>query len=71
MPQDLGNQAGAAQKAPVAPPHPDVEGVDQQTKKLVPDEPIVKDAAKSVEGENEAKAKMAKPASEGNEATAQ
>lgn len=59
-------------KAAAAPPPPaaEADGDQHKTKKLVPDEPIVKDAAKSVEGENEAKAKLAKPASEGNEATA-
>lgn len=54
----------------VAPPHPDVQGVDQETKRFAPDEPIP-DAKKSVEGEKEREEKSAKPASEGNEATAQ
>ncbi|KAK3364435.1 glycosyltransferase family 39 protein [Lasiosphaeria hispida] len=54
--------------ASVAPPHPDVQGVDQETPvRLVPDEPIA--AAKSVEGEKEREEKAAKPASEGNDAT--
>ncbi|KAK4215822.1 glycosyltransferase [Rhypophila decipiens] len=54
---------------PVAPPHPDVEGVDRETpKRLVPDEPVPV-AEKSVEGEKEAEEKVAKPASENTEAT--
>ncbi|KAK0633741.1 glycosyltransferase family 39 protein [Immersiella caudata] len=54
----------------VAPPHPDVQGVDSETTKrsLVPDEPIPP-PKKSVEGEKEAEEKVPKPASEGNEAT--
>lgn len=52
----------------VAPPHPDVQGVDQETKRSVPDEPMP-DVEKSVEGEKEKEEKSAKPASEGNEAT--
>ncbi|KAK3371984.1 glycosyltransferase family 39 protein [Podospora didyma] len=60
----------AADPASVAPPHPDVEGVDRSTAKgLVPDEPIPA-AKKSVEGEKEREGKVAKPASEGNDATA-
>lgn len=69
-PQDHAGQDGGAQGG-VAPPHPDVQGVDQETKRgLVPDEPIPA-AKKSVEGEKEKEEKSAKPASEGNEATAQ
>jgi dolichyl-phosphate-mannose-protein mannosyltransferase len=68
-PEDHAGQAGAA-KDGVAPPHPDVQGVDQETKRLVPDEPIAA-AKKSVEGEKENEEKSAKPASESNEATAQ
>lgn len=60
----------AAPEAPVAPPHPDVQGVDQETKSVVLDEPIAA-AKKSIEGEKEKEEKSAKPASEGNEATAQ
>lgn len=56
--------------AGVAPPHPDVEGVDSQTiqKKGVSDESIPP-AKESIEGDHEAKAKMPKPASEKNEAS--
>ncbi|KAK4456876.1 glycosyltransferase [Cladorrhinum samala] len=64
--------APAADGVPVAPPHPDVEGVDKETpKKLVADESIPP-VKKSVEGQKEAeeKVKVPKPASEGNEATA-
>jgi dolichyl-phosphate-mannose-protein mannosyltransferase len=58
----------------VAPPHPDVDGVDSSTKnqqngKLAADEPLP-DARESVEGQKERDEKSAKPASEGNEATA-
>jgi dolichyl-phosphate-mannose-protein mannosyltransferase len=54
----------------VAPPHPDVQGVDQETKSLVPDEPLP--PKKSKDGDVEAEASKPKPASEpGNEATAQ
>ncbi|KAJ9155344.1 Dolichyl-phosphate-mannose--protein mannosyltransferase 1 [Pleurostoma richardsiae] len=68
-PEDLNGQDGGAKH--VAPPHPDVEGVDQQTKRKepVPDEPIPP-AEKSGDGIHEAKAKAPKPASEGNAATA-
>lgn len=65
---------GAAPPEGVAPPHPDVEGVDRETKvdvkNLVPDDPIP-DAKRSVEGQREKEGKSAKPASEGNEATGQ
>jgi dolichyl-phosphate-mannose-protein mannosyltransferase len=70
--------AGGAVKpgspVPVAPPHPDVQGVDQKTnrvvkQKLVPDDPIP-EAKSSIEGEKEKEKKSARPASEGNEATA-
>ncbi|OAA63352.1 protein mannosyltransferase 1 [Niveomyces insectorum RCEF 264] len=70
---DAGNEVGgdAAAAAPVvAPPHPDVEGVDQSTKRqLVPDEALPQSADPSVEGEREKEQSRAKPASEGNEAT--
>ncbi|KAB5547008.1 glycosyltransferase family 39 protein [Coniochaeta sp. 2T2.1] len=66
-PQDPAGSDGEG----VAPPHPDVQGVDQETKKrLVPDEPIPA-PKKSVEGEVEKEEKSAKPASESNEATGQ
>ncbi|KAK1758345.1 glycosyltransferase [Echria macrotheca] len=63
--------AEVPQEAAVAPPHPDVQGVDSETTKrsLVADEPIPP-AKKSVEGEKEREGKAPKPASEGNEATA-
>ncbi|PKS12088.1 hypothetical protein jhhlp_001384, partial [Lomentospora prolificans] len=58
-----------------APPHPDVDGVDPNTQKLGrPDDPIPREEREDVpskEGEAEARASSAKPASEGNEATAQ
>jgi dolichyl-phosphate-mannose-protein mannosyltransferase len=60
---------------PIAPPHPDVEGVDSSTKQKVPkaDESIP-DAekakvVKSRDGEKEKEKEKPKPASEGNEAT--
>ncbi|KAK4161459.1 glycosyltransferase [Cladorrhinum sp. PSN259] len=56
-----------AEELPVAPPHPDVEGVDRETK-LVADDSIPV-AEKSVEGQKEAEEKVPKPASESNEAT--
>ncbi|KAJ4417187.1 Dolichyl-phosphate-mannose--protein mannosyltransferase 1 [Gnomoniopsis sp. IMI 355080] len=56
-------------KAGVAPPHPDVEGVDSQTPKGKRDE-SVPPAKESVEGDHEAKARKPKPASEKNEASA-
>jgi len=72
-PQEAVNPAEGAPEG-VAPPHPDVEGVDRETKidpkKLVPDDPIPA-AKRSVEGQKEKEGKSAKPASEGNEATGQ
>jgi dolichyl-phosphate-mannose-protein mannosyltransferase len=54
----------------VAPPHPDVEGANQETKKvLVEDDEIPKEASSSKDGEKEAERLVPKPASEGNEAT--
>jgi dolichyl-phosphate-mannose-protein mannosyltransferase len=55
----------------VAPPHPDVEGVDKETKKIRLDDPIPKEAESSRDGEVEKERSKAQPASEGNEATAQ
>lgn len=54
-----------------APPHPDVEGVDSSTRQVPKpaDEQPQKDAQPSVEGEREAKQGLARPASEGSEAT--
>ncbi|KIH87555.1 dolichyl-phosphate-mannose-protein mannosyltransferase [Sporothrix brasiliensis 5110] len=58
------------ESAPVAPPHPDVEGVDQSTKQsLVADDALPQSADPSVEGEREKDQTRAKPASEGSEAT--
>ncbi|KAI5867678.1 glycosyltransferase family 39 protein [Durotheca rogersii] len=56
--------------AGVAPPHPDVEGANQETKKgAVRDDPIPQEASSSKDGEREAERSVPKPASEGNEAT--
>ena len=57
--------------AGVAPPHPDVEGANQQTKKKNGEEPEVhKEASESKAGEKEAEKSSPKPASDGaNEAT--
>lgn len=55
----------------VAPPHPDVEGLDSQTVKKADGEESVPPVKESVEGDHEAKAKAAKPASEKNEASSQ
>ncbi|KAG7107483.1 hypothetical protein HYQ44_013362 [Verticillium longisporum] len=56
-----GEEAGV-----VAPPHPDVEGVDPETKQKVADaDSKVPEAAESVKGEREAEQKKPKPASEG------
>lgn len=72
-PQDQANPAGGAPEG-VAPPHPDVEGANRETKldskNLVPDDPLP-DAKRSVAGQKEQEGKSAKPASESNEATAQ
>ena len=53
----------------VAPPHPDVEGVDKETVAKADDGKKPKDAAASRDGEKEAERAKAKPASEGKEAT--
>lgn len=66
----LGGEAG--EPVAVAPPHPDVEGVDTQTaqkQKAAGEEEVVPPAKESVEGDHEAKAKAAKPASEKKEAS--
>lgn len=55
--------------AGVAPPHPDVEGVDKETVKADAKDDTVKDAAASRDGEREAEDAKARPASEGKEAT--
>lgn len=51
----------------VAPPHPDVQNVDQETKQKesAGDSKVVPDAAESIKGEREAEVKKPKPASEG------
>ncbi|CAI6086799.1 unnamed protein product [Clonostachys chloroleuca] len=53
----------------VAPPHPDVEGLNSETVKNDEKVEIPQDAAASRDGEKEAEQKQAKPASEGQEAT--
>ena len=67
-----GNELPVPQKeagaAGVAPPHPDVEGANQETKKVV-DEAIPKEVSSSKDGEKEAEMSIPKPASEGNAAT--
>ncbi|KAI1766103.1 glycosyltransferase family 39 protein [Hypoxylon sp. FL1150] len=57
--------------AGVAPPHPDVQGANQETKKAPGDDPVdvAKEASSSKDGEKEAERSVPKPASEGNEAT--
>jgi dolichyl-phosphate-mannose-protein mannosyltransferase len=60
------DQAGAG----VAPPHPDVEGANKETKKAPSkDDDIPQVASSSKDGEKEAERLAARPASEGNEAT--
>lgn len=72
------DEAGNEIHEGVAPPHPDVEGVDHETVKKAegedappppPPAPPAQDAAASQEGEKEAEQEQAKPASEGKEAT--
>lgn len=70
------DEAGNEIREGVAPPHPDVEGVDHETVKKAegeeappPPAPPAQDAAASQEGEKEAEQEQAKPASEGKEAT--
>ncbi|GJC90845.1 hypothetical protein ColLi_13683 [Colletotrichum liriopes] len=66
-PQELGQDQGGN----VAPPHPDVQGVDPETKAKADDSAVPK-VAESVQGQKEAEQKKAKPASDGGkEATAQ
>lgn len=55
----------------VAPPNPDVEGLDTQTAKKEQGDELVPDAKESIEGDQEAKAKAAKPASEKVEGSSQ
>jgi dolichyl-phosphate-mannose-protein mannosyltransferase len=54
----------------VAPPHPDVEGVDKETIQVEDAKPP-QEAAASREGEKEAEQAKAKPASDNKEATVQ
>lgn len=57
----------------IAPPHPDVQGVDQSTKNQERGpvaEEEVPEAKESIEGQKESEGKLAKPASESNDATA-
>jgi dolichyl-phosphate-mannose-protein mannosyltransferase len=67
-----GNEINPPEDAGVAPPHPDVEGPDSST---IQDDTIVKPDVEADESKEESIAKSnsgaAKPASEGNEATAQ
>ncbi|KAF2970510.1 hypothetical protein GQX73_g3051 [Xylaria multiplex] len=53
----------------VAPPHPDVEGANKETKKSPVEDDVPKEASSSKDGEKEAERLAPKPASEGNEAT--
>lgn len=55
--------------SPVAPPHPDVEGVDKETVRADGEKEVPKDADASKDGEKEAEKSKAKPASEGKKAT--
>ncbi|KAI0476404.1 dolichyl-phosphate-mannose-protein mannosyltransferase 1 [Xylariaceae sp. FL0804] len=55
--------------AGVAPPHPDVQGADQETKQSAKDNSVPQEASSSQDGQKEAEGKSPKPASEGNEAT--
>lgn len=73
-----GNDIPMPEEAGVAPPHPDVEGVDRETVRIPDpsnqDKPAVQREVKADESKEESIAKSdngaAKPASEGNEATA-
>ncbi|KAK1730146.1 hypothetical protein CaCOL14_007957 [Colletotrichum acutatum] len=65
-------EGGWPQEQNVAPPHPDVQGVDQETKSKADDSAAAPKVAESVQGQREAEQKKAKPASDGGkEATAQ
>lgn len=73
-----GNEIAQPEDAGVAPPHPDVEGADRETVGIPePDmqgKPVVQKEVKADESKEESVAKSnasaAKPASDGNEATA-
>lgn len=67
VPVPEGGWDGKIGGAGVAPPHPDVEGVDEKT--VAKDSSAAKEAAASRDGEKEAEGSKAKPASEGKEAT--
>ncbi|KAL2269379.1 hypothetical protein VTJ83DRAFT_1563 [Remersonia thermophila] len=72
LPEGVVPMEKAENKAGVAPPHPDAEGINSETKRRVPDEPLpVPEAKKSVEGLKERGEKVAKPASEKKEASAE
>ncbi|KEY65458.1 hypothetical protein S7711_08588 [Stachybotrys chartarum IBT 7711] len=58
-------------QAGVAPPHPDVEGVDKETVQADEAVPPPQDSPASKDGEKEAEQSKPKPASEGQEATVQ
>ncbi|EGX90134.1 protein mannosyltransferase 1 [Cordyceps militaris CM01] len=68
IPAPEGGWEGKLGGAGVAPPHPDVEGVDEKTV-AGKDAGAVKEFAASRDGEKEAEGSKAKPASEGKEAT--
>ena len=73
-----GNEIYIEDPVPVAPPHPDVEGVDRETvgipEPIVQEKPAAQKEVRADESKEESIAKSdtgaAKPASEGNEATA-
>lgn len=69
IPAPDGGWDGKLNGAGVAPPHPDVEGVDKETVK-VDGGAAPKDAAASRDGEREAEHAKAKPASDDKKATA-
>ena len=56
--------------SPVAPPHPDVEGVDKETVRGGEEQEVVKEADSSRDGEKESEKSQAKPASESKKSTA-
>ncbi|OAA74964.1 protein mannosyltransferase 1 [Akanthomyces lecanii RCEF 1005] len=68
IPAPDGGWEGKIGGAGVAPPHPDVDGVDEKTV-AGKEAAAAKDAAASRDGEKEAEGSKAKPASEGKEAT--
>jgi dolichyl-phosphate-mannose-protein mannosyltransferase len=58
-----------ADYSPVAPPHPDVQGVDKETVRAEGEQEVPKEVDASKDGEKEAEKSQAKPASEGKKAT--